>query len=78
MNSLIRLGLRIASLPILDVKKRYPLMRKVQEAISKEEVELASQNGFKVVSLGKRILRAETAALYGLSVIGYLKEKNHG
>ena len=41
MNSLIRLGLRIASLPILDVKKRYPLMRKVQEAISKEEVELA-------------------------------------
>ena len=45
---------------------------------SKEEVELASQNGFKVVSLGKRILRAETAALYGLSVIGYLKEKKHG
>ena len=37
---------------------------------SKEEVELASQNGFKVVSLGKRILRAETAAIYLASIIG--------
>ena len=41
---------------------------------SKEEVDLYKDNGFKIVSLGKRILRAETAAFYGLSCIDYLIE----
>ena len=31
--------------------------------------------GFKTISLGKRILRCETAAVYALSVISYLLEK---
>lgn len=37
---------------------------------SKEEVELAKEKGFKPISLGKRILRAETASLYFASVFG--------
>lgn len=43
---------------------------------SEEEVNLlTSKYNFKRVSLGKRILRAETAAVYALSVIGALLEK---
>lgn len=37
---------------------------------SEAEYKFAKEKGFKPVSLGKRILRAETAAIYALSVIG--------
>lgn len=40
-----------------------------------KEVEYLESIGFKTVSLGKRILRTETAAVYALSVIGFLMEK---
>lgn len=44
--------------------------------LAKEEIEhLVNNNDFKRVSLGKRILRTETAAIYALSVIGFLKEQ---
>ena len=36
---------------------------------SEKEYQLAKEQGYKPVSLGKRILRAETAAIYALSVI---------
>ena len=39
------------------------------------EVSFLKELGFKLVSLGKRILRCETAAVYALSVISYLLEK---
>ena len=42
---------------------------------SKEEINKLNSIGVKNVSLGKRILRCETAAVYALSVIGYLLEK---
>ena len=42
---------------------------------SEEEIQRLIKLGFKTTSLGKRILRAETAAIYALSVIGYLLEK---
>ena len=43
---------------------------------SDHEVLIATKLGYKKVSLGKRILRAETASLYALSVIGnYLEKK---
>lgn len=38
---------------------------------SEKEVNLASENGFIVASLGKRILRAETAAIAAVSIIQY-------
>ena len=42
---------------------------------SEQEVNSLTNLGFVRTSLGKRILRAETAALYALSVLGYLLEK---
>ena len=40
-----------------------------------EDIEYLNAIGFKSVSLGKRILRCETAAIYALSVIAYNLEK---
>lgn len=42
---------------------------------SEKEISLLKDQGFEIVSLGKRILRTETAAVYALSVIGFLLEK---
>ena len=42
---------------------------------SMQEIDALTNQGFIRTSLGKRILRAETAAIYALSVIGYLLEK---
>ena len=42
----------------------------------KSEVDFLNDNGFVSVSLGKRILRSETAPLYMLSVIGFMNERN--
>ncbi|MCR5506072.1 MAG: 16S rRNA (uracil(1498)-N(3))-methyltransferase [Bacilli bacterium] len=42
---------------------------------SKEAELVINQYGFIPVSLGKRILRSETAAIYALSVIGFMLEK---
>ena len=39
-----------------------------------QEVEYAVKCGYKSVTLGKRILRSETACIYALSVISYLLE----
>ena len=41
----------------------------------KEEIDFLNKNGFISVSLGKRILRSETAPLYIMSVIGFMGEK---
>src|SRR5574344_1092757 len=41
---------------------------------SPEEAQEAKAKGFRFVSLGKRILRAETAALYAASVFSYATE----
>ena len=40
-----------------------------------EEVEFLKKQGFKTISLGKRILRCETAAIYALSVLAYKIEQ---
>ena len=39
-----------------------------------QEALFLSDNGFMPVSLGKRILRAETAGIYAISVIGAINE----
>ena len=41
---------------------------------SEQEINNLVNSGFIRTSLGKRILRAETAAIYALSVLGYLLE----
>ena len=38
----------------------------------KKEEEFLIENGFKSTSLGKRVLRVETAAIYVASVINYI------
>ncbi|MCF0116780.1 MAG: 16S rRNA (uracil(1498)-N(3))-methyltransferase [Bacilli bacterium] len=43
---------------------------------STEEVKMANDWGFKNVSLGRRILRSETAAMYLMSVISFIRESN--
>ncbi len=40
------------------------------------EIRLAGDAGANVITLGKRILRTETAAMYVLSVMGYLHEED--
>lgn len=42
---------------------------------SNQEIAFLEERDFKRLSLGKRILRAETAAIYALSVLGYILEK---
>lgn len=42
---------------------------------AEEEIQSLAKQGFSPISLGGRILRCETAAIYGLSVIGYYLEK---
>ena len=39
--------------------------------LEQEEVDLLKQNGAKVITLGKRILRTETAAMVIISIIMY-------
>lgn len=45
---------------------------------SEEEVQQAQESGFHVVSLGKRILRTETAGLYALACVSYHFEQIGG
>ncbi|CAG35425.1 RsmE family RNA methyltransferase [Desulfotalea psychrophila] len=40
--------------------------------ISREEIEIARAHGWQTVSLGQRILRAETAAIVALTLVQYL------
>ncbi len=43
--------------------------------LSEEEVECLIKQGFKSISLGKRILRTETAAIYALSILAFMLER---
>jgi 16S rRNA (uracil1498-N3)-methyltransferase len=40
--------------------------------LEKEEIEILKEKGFKPIYLGKRILRAETAAIAGMALIQYI------
>jgi 16S rRNA (uracil1498-N3)-methyltransferase len=44
--------------------------------LDEQEVSLAEQNGWRVISLGPRILRAETAALAGVTLMMALAEEH--
>ena len=56
--------------------KSVSIMIGPEGGFSEEEVKaLKDKYGFQLISLGKRILRTETAAIYALSVISCLLEK---
>lgn len=62
--------------PSLDTKgKSISILIGSEGGFDPQEIELLTRQGFESVSLGKRILRTETAAVYALSVIGYYLEK---
>ena len=45
------------------------------KGFAKEEVEMAQQSGAKEITLGKRILRTETAGMMLMSVLMYFMEE---
>ena len=56
-------------------KKSISLIIGPEGGFDEKEAEYLKELKFVPISLGKRILRCETAAVYGLSVISYLLEK---
>lgn len=64
--------------PSLEIDDKYQsvsIMIGSEGGFEKEEIDLLIDKGFKTISLGKRILRCETAAIYALSVLAYNLEK---
>ena len=59
----------------LEKGKSISILIGPEGGFSEQEINHLTKQGFIRTSLGKRILRAETAAIYALSVIGYLLEK---
>ena len=59
----------------LEKGKSVSILIGPEGGFSEQEINHLTKQGFIRTSLGKRILRAETAAIYALSVIGYLLEK---
>ena len=58
-----------------DKHKSITVLVGPEGGFSEDEIAFLVKQGFIRTSLGKRILRAETAAIYALSVLGYLLEK---
>ena len=60
----------------IKAKDKIAILIGPEGGFSEKEVNVASHYGFKKISLGRRILRAETASFYALSVISnYLDRK---
>lgn len=60
---------------IKDLDSSISLLVGPEGGLEEKEVEYLLNNNFKSVSLGKRILRCETAAIYFLSVVSFILEK---
>ena len=58
----------------LEKGKSISILIGPEGGFSEQEINSLVNKGFIRTSLGKRILRAETAAIYALSVLGYLLE----
>ena len=63
------------SFEIKERTKSVSIMIGSEGGFEEEEVNYLTSKGFQTISLGKRILRCETAAIYALSVLAYLLEK---
>ncbi|MCR5185360.1 MAG: 16S rRNA (uracil(1498)-N(3))-methyltransferase [Bacilli bacterium] len=59
----------------LNNKQSVSIVIGPEGGFEEKEVETLVNQGFKIVSLGKRILRCETAAIYAMSVISYKMEQ---
>ena len=59
----------------LEKGKSISILVGPEGGFSEQEINNLTKQGFIRTSLGKRILRAETAAIYALSVLGYLLER---
>lgn len=59
---------------LLKENKSISVLVGAEGGFSLEEVLYAEDNGFKSISLGKRILRSETAAIYILSILNFYVE----
>lgn len=60
----------------IDLKENsYSVLIGSEGGLTEQEVEVLTSMGFERISLGKRILRCETAAVYALSVLSFLLEK---
>ncbi len=68
-------NLNDASLPLIKFANVSPKVQYVNIAIgpegdfTAEEIKRMKQHGFQSVNLGPNVLRAETAAIFGLSVL---------
>ena len=62
-------------LETIKPKQKVAIVIGSEGGFSNKEIEIATHYGYKKVSLGKRILRAETASMYALSVIANHLEK---
>ena len=69
-------GQTTSFLESVDKNKSISVFIGPEGGFSEEEINwLVNKSSCKLISLGKRILRTETAALYALSVLGFLLEK---
>ena len=53
--------------------KKYLILIGPEGGFAPEEVQLCKDAGFKSISMGKRILRAETASIAALTIVMYEK-----
>ncbi len=71
---------KVSSLKKILEEKEYKIINVLVGAeggFSEEEVDYAIKNGYKSISLGRRILRSETACFYLLSILSYYAEINY-
>lgn len=58
----------------IDINNPLSLFIGPEGGFTKEEIKIAEDKGLKIASLGKRILRAETAAIAALAIVNFLME----
>jgi 16S rRNA (uracil1498-N3)-methyltransferase len=62
---------------VFDGKKSITIVIGPEGGFSEEEMKQLKEMGYEAVTLGSRILRAETASLYAAAVCSEIAERNH-
>lgn len=70
-------GTSRALLDVVDGKHSVTIVIGPEGGFSTDEVQQMQQMGYEPITLGSRILRAETASVYALSVCGEIIERNN-